>query len=145
MKFRQNLFLKNGLLKTISTESCIDFVSGGSEFVFYLFGSCGFICSEVSQPCSVFGVLEDSGETCLDNFSSWIFVSCSLFSVWVGFDGLMYLLIEVFTGLYLGGIETFLPFAEVTFELFWVILLHCVHIFSNMDSHDSVSMDLGVI
>jgi len=99
----------------------------------------------VSQPFSVFGVLLDQLETFLDYLSGWLLVSCFLLPLWVGLDGFMYLLIEVLACLDLGGIESFLPLTEVSLEFFWVFLLHFVHIFSNMDTHDSVSMNLGII
>jgi len=85
------------------------FGHGSGKFICYLLFSHLARNSEVSQPFSILGVLLNKLETLLDYLSGWLFVSGLLLSLWVGLDGFVYLLIEVFTGLYLGLIESFAP------------------------------------
>lgn len=123
-------------------SSIVDLVSGGVEFSLYSFVSLLEVDSEMSQPLSVLGILLNSFVTLNNDLSGWLLVSCLLYSVWVGSDGFMDFLIEIFACLGLGGIESLLPFAEMSLELLWVFFLHFVHVLGNVVTHDSISVSL---
>lgn len=65
--------------------------------------------SEFSQPFSTLRVLIDSSVTSLNDLLSWLLVSCSLNSIWVGNDLFMNFLVKIFAVLGLGGSKTLLP------------------------------------
>lgn len=101
--------------------------------------------SSVSDPLVTLGVLEDGLVTLLEDLSSWVLVSSSLHSVWVGKNLLVDLLVEFLVGLNLGGGKGLLPLAELSLELLWVFLLEEVGVVGNVSSKDSGSKDGSVI
>jgi hypothetical protein len=101
--------------------------------------------SSESQPLLSLGVLEDLSLTVGDDLSDWLGISLSLNSVWIGNDGLVDLLVELFAGLGLGGGEALVPLGEENLILGWVFLLDSVHVGGNMSTEDSIFMDLSVI
>ena len=100
--------------------------------------------SGVGDPLSALGVLLDELLSGGDDLSGWLLVSGLLDSIWVGNDGLVDLLVDIFTGLCLVGGKALFPLGEMSLELLRVFLLHGVHVGGNMLSEDSVSMGRSV-
>lgn len=101
--------------------------------------------SGVSDPLLSLGVLQNHSFTLGNNLSNWLGVSSDLLSVWVGNDGLMDLLIDIFAGLGFVGREALVPLGEKCLVLGWVLLLNLVHVVSDVSSENSFLMDLSVI
>jgi len=101
--------------------------------------------SSVSQPLLALGVLENLSLAVGDNLSDWLGVALSLNSVWLSNDGLVNLLVKIFTGLKLGGGEALVPLGEEDLVLGWVFLLDLVHVGSNVSTEDSILVDLSVV
>lgn len=99
----------------------------------------------MGDPLLSLGVLEDLVSTWGDNLSNWLGISGGLLSVWVGNDGLVDLLVDIFAGLGFVGGEALVPLGEEDLVLGWVFLLDGVHVGGNMGTEDSFLMDLSVI
>ena len=99
----------------------------------------------MSEPLSALRILLDELLASLDGLSSWLGVSSLLLSVWVGVDGSVDLLVKLLEGLGLGGSKALLPVGELSLELGGILLLELVHVVVDMDTEDSVSVDLGVV
>jgi hypothetical protein len=101
--------------------------------------------SGLGDPLLSLGVLEDLVLAWGDNLSNWLGISGGLLSVWVGNDGLVDLLVDIFAGLGFVGGEALVPLGEEGLVLGWVFLLDGVHVVGNMGTEDSFLMDLSVI
>ena len=114
------------------------------EFVGSVFSSGSGGDSEVSDPFGSLGVLLDEEWLLLDYLSNEFGVSLGLNSIWVGNDGGVDLLVEVFAGLNLGGSEALRPVGELSLEFLSVFLLEGFHVVGDMVSEDFGSVGLGI-
>jgi len=119
-------------------------LEGSDEFVGGVSSSGGGGDSEMSDPFSALGVLLDKSWLGGDNLSGWLGVTLGLNSVWVGDDGLVDLLVEVFAGLDTGGLEALGPLGELSSEFLGIFLLERFHVVLNVDTEDSGSVCLGI-
>jgi len=100
--------------------------------------------SEVGDPLSALGVLLDESWLLGDDLSGTFLSGSRASSGWVGDDGGVHLLVDVFDGLDLVGGEALVPLGELDLESLGVLLLELVHVNSDVVTVDSVSMLLGV-
>lgn len=98
----------------------------------------------MSAPLSSLGILEDSGFAWGNNLLDWLGVSGSLDSIRLGNDSGMDLLVKFLAGLDLSGGEALVPLGEEGLVLGWVFLLDSVHVSLDMDTKDSILVDLSV-
>jgi len=82
----------------------------------------------LSQPFLSLGVGKDLSETIGNNLSNWLGISLSLLSGWIGNDGLVDLLVDIFAGLGTVGLEALIPLGEEALIFFGILLLEGVHV-----------------
>jgi hypothetical protein len=99
----------------------------------------------VSQPFLSLGVGLNERFTGGDNLSNWLSVTFVNLSVWVGNNGLVDLLVDIFASLGGVSLEALVPLGEENLIFFWVFLLDGVHVVSDVSSEDSILMDLSII
>jgi len=116
----------------------------GSELLENSLLSVGTGLSEFSKPFSTLGVFENSGISGSDNLLNWFLVSSFLYSLWVGDNRLVNLLVKILAGLGLSGGKAFLPSGELSGEFTWVFLLEGVHVDGNVVSENVISKDLSI-
>ena len=127
----------------MSKFSLLDIIHGGSEFGLYSSLSVSGGNSEVSDPFSSLGVLLDESLASSNSLSGML-GNGLLLSVWVGVDGSVDFLVNILASLCLGSSEALFPLGELSLEFSGIIFLEMIHIGGNMNSKDSVSVDLWV-